>query len=354
MNGKKMTAGRAPAWAAALAVCLLAGAAGPANAGLLGALTGGDKPKTLVLEEGSDMAAALVEAVNDGNPFAKVSIGDQTLRKVAISAFQVKYVTDSSVAQTKSSSFGSSSTSRSAVAYKLEGPTPEQLQAITEQARERFVQLLAERGYEVLPPEALLADASFAALAGDGAGAQVKGAGLLSADGVVVTRARGTADLFGIMGMTKVMGLSDRLQALMLNVKLVVNFASLEEMGWADRVAKGAASGVTHEVRLSVDTRQTNGGGGEESGLWVVTGAGVKNPYPLRRKVYLPSPFAKEVRKLEKSTGEVAFGVLSSLMGNSAQSSSYLVVAADDYPERVAHDLGLVDQMLAEALPRPR
>ena len=49
-----------------------------------------------------------VEAVNDGNPFAKVSIGDQTLRKVAISAFQVKYVTDSSVAQTKSSSFGSS------------------------------------------------------------------------------------------------------------------------------------------------------------------------------------------------------------------------------------------------------
>ncbi len=351
MDGKFRTAGRAPAWAAVL-VWALAGAAGPAQAGLLGALTGGDKPKTIVLEDGSDMGAALVEALNDGNPFAKVGVGEQSLRKVAISAFQVKYVTDSAVAQSKASSFGSSNTSRTAVAYKLEGPTPEQLQAVTERARERLAQLLAERGYEVLPPEALLADANFAALADAAAAAQVKTTGLLGADGAVVTHAKGTADLFGIMGMTKVMGLSDRLQALMLNVKLVVNFASLEEMGWMDRVAKGAASGVSHEVRLSIDTRQ--GGGGEESGLWVVTGAGLKNPYPLRRKVYLPSPFAKEVRKLEKSTGEVAFGVLSSLMGNSAQSSSYLVVAADDYPERVGHDLGLVDQMLAEALPRPR
>lgn len=350
MNGKIRTAGRAPVWAAAGLMCLLAGTAGPAQAGLLGALTGGDKPKTIVLEEGSDMGAALVEAINDGNPFAKVSIGEQSLRKVAIGGFQVKYITDSSVAQTKSRSFGSDKTSRTAVAYRLEGPSPEQLQAITDGARERFAQLLAERGYDVLAPEAVLADAGFAPLAAEAAAAQVKTTGLLRSDGAVVTHARGTADLFGMMGPAKAMGLSDRLQALILNVKLIVNFASLEEMGWMDRVAKGAASGVTHEVRLSVG----NSPGTEESGLWVVTGAGVKNPYPLRRKVYLPSPFAKEVRKLEKTTGEVAFGVLSSLMGNSAQSSSYLVVAADDYPERVGHDLGLVDRMLAEALPKPR
>lgn len=349
MNRKIRTAGRAPVWAAVL-VCLLAGAAGPAQAGLLGALTGGDKPKTVVLEEGSDMGAALVEAINDGNPFAKVSVGEQSLRKVAISAFQVKYITDSSMAQTKARSFGSDKTSRTAVAYRLEGPTPEQLQAITDRTRDRFAQLLAERGYEVLPPETLLADPGFAPLVAEAAAAQVKGGSLLSADGSIVTHARGTADLFGMMGPAKAMGMSDRLQALMLHVKLIVNFASLEEMGWMDRVAKGAASGVTHEVRLSVG----NSPGNEESGLWVITGVGLKNPYPLRRKVYLPSPFAKEVRKLEKSTGEVAFGVLSTLMGNSAQSSSYLVVAADDYPDRVSHDLELVDRMLAEALPKPR
>lgn len=323
-----------------------------AQAGLFQALTGGDKGKTIVLEEGGDMSAALVDAVNDGNPFAKVSIGDQALRKVAISAFQVKFVTDSAVSQTKASSFGSTSTSRTSVAYRLEGPTPEQLQAITERAREQFAQLLVQRGYELLPPETLLADADFAALAARAGEAQVNSAGLLSSSGVVVTQARGTADLFGVMGMTKVMGLSDKLQALMLNVKLVVNFASLEEMGWADRVTKGAASGVNHEVRLSIDTQQD--GQGESSGLWIVTGAGLKNPYPFRRKVYLPSPFAKEVRKLEKSGGEVALGVLSTLLGNSSQSSSYLVVAAEDYPERVAHDLELVDRMMAEALPRGR
>lgn len=77
MNGKIRTAGRAPAWAAV-------------------ALTGGDKPKTIVLEEGS-----------------KVSVGEQSLRKVAISAFQVKYVTDNS-----------------AVAYRLEGLTSEALPAV--------------------------------------------------------------------------------------------------------------------------------------------------------------------------------------------------------------------------------
>lgn len=332
------------------ALCLAALlAAGPAwSGGLFDKITGGDKPKTLVLEDGSDLPAQLVEALNDGNPFARVSIAEQKLRRVAISGFQIKFLTNTAQSSVRKNLGGGDS--RAAVAYRLEGVTPEQMQALTDQARQALEQQLQARGYELVSAEELLADPDFARLASEAAQARVSDPNLLSTAGLVTVNAKGAADLFGVMGMTRVMGLSERLNALMLNVKLVLNFASLEEMGWLDRAKAGADSGVSHQVRLSIDTRQN--GSGEESGLWIVSSRGLQNPYPLRRKVYLPSAFAKEVRKLESSKTEAALGFLASLAGGGSVSASYLVVAADDYAERVAHDLGLVDRLLAEALPK--
>lgn len=330
--------------AAALAALNLALAAAPAHAGLLDLVRGSDPP--LVVQDDSDLTAALQRALDEKN----VTVSPrESVRRVGISAFEVRFVTDSSLTQTKRRmGLGTTGDSRASVAYQLQAPSPEVYQALTDQLRDAMEKAIAERGYEVVGAATLGQDADFAAKVAATPAAAKADPSFFSRTGAIVVHATGTADTFGFMGDATEMHLSGRLgpDVALLKIRLVVNFASMEEMGFAERAANGGGAGIEHQVGLTVDgTHESD----ELSRLVMVTPSGGW-PRTFRRTVQLPDPIAKEVKKADIGNGERALGVLRTLMGSSGSSVKYVVTPADDYAARLQAGLTRVVRMMAVSL----
>lgn len=321
----------------------------PVAAGLFGdLLKPADKP--VVLDEKSDPKQILASAVKEKDP--ALSIRGDRLKRVGISALQITFVTDSSLSQTKKRiGIGTSGEARANVNYKLEAPSPAVYQAVVDRMRVDLEKAIAARGYEVISPDALMADSEFAAKVANTPQARSNDPGFFSGRGDIIVNAKGTADTFGVMQGVAEMKLAERLGAGvgLIKVQLQVNFAALEEMGFADRALSGADAGVKHKIGLSVDS---NGQSNSPSQLTLSTSLGGW-PRPLLSTIYLPNPIAKDVKQLGESKTDAAIGFLKSLAGGSSTGASYVVTPADDYAEQLGGGLSLVAKVLAEALPAP-
>lgn len=324
-----------------ISLCL----SGVAHAGILDYLTkSNDKP--IVLDASSDMKKTMALAIKESDPIFKTR-GDK-ITKIGISAFQVRFITDSSLSQTKKN-IGSGNEVRAAVQYKLEVPPLEVYQRVTDQMRAQLEEEIRARGYEIIPAEKLAEDSGFAQKVSSTPNVSNNEAGFFSKTGEIVVHAKGTADTFGIMQGANEMRLAERFGsgAAMLKVSLLVNFASMEEMGFVDRALAGADAGIKHKVGLSIDAIPASN---SPSHLALGTPLGVW-PMPIRSKIYLNNPIAKNVEKLNESTSEAAIGFLKSLAGGTSSGTRYLVTPADDYEAQLTSGLGLSMKLLSESLP---
>lgn len=315
-----------------------------AHAGILDMLKAKDKP--IVLERDSDMRKTMALAIKESDPIFHVR-GDK-ITKVGISAFQVKFITDSSLSQTRKN-IGSGNEVRAAVQYKLELPPIEVYQRITDLMRTQLENELRERGYEIISTEKLVEDTDFAAKVRNTPSLTNSEPGFFSKSGEITVHASGTADTFGIMQGAAEMHLAEKFGsgAAMLKVKLVVNFASMEEMGFVDRALAGADAGIKHKVGLSIEADSASN---SPSHLALGTPLGVW-PMPIRSRIFMTNPIAKQVEKLNESTSEAAIGFLKSLAGGSSHGTRYLVTPADDYEAQMSEGLKLVMSLFAETLP---
>ncbi len=326
------------------AMSLLLGVWTSSHAGILDMLKGSDKP--IVLERTSDMKKTMALAIKESDPVFKVR-GDK-ITKIGISAFQVKFITDSSLSQTRKN-IGSGNEVRAAVQYKLEVPPIEVYQRITDQMRAQLETELRDRGYEIIAAEKLMENAEFGPKIRNTPSLTSSEAGFFSKTGEITVHATGTADTFGIMQGAAEMHLAESFGSgtAMLKVKLVVNFASMEEMGFTDRALAGADAGIKHKVGLSIEADSASNSPsnlalGTPLGLW---------PMPIRSRIFMNNPIAKKVDKLNESTSEAAIGFLKSLAGGTSQGTRYLVTPADDYEAQMSEGLKLVMSLCAETLP---
>ncbi|MDM4767637.1 hypothetical protein [Pelomonas sp. SE-A7] len=318
----------------------------PAHAGLFDLLKPTEKP--LVLTEQSDFAAAMSQTAQ--KPVPQLTLRDKTPPRLGISSFEVRYITDNSVSQTKRSiGIGQTREARASVQYQLEAPGPDVYQALTDGMQAQLRELLTARGYQLLSNEEMLADAEFAAQVAATPRAAQREPGFFSKSGEVLTFGSGTVD-----GGRFMMGMSDikRAERLgpdvgFLKIILVVDFASLQEMGLGERISAGADAGVKAKVGLAIATEPA---GNSPSQLHMFTSLGGV-PVPLMRTIYLEQPIAKSVTAMGESTSEAAIGFLKALAGGGSKGARYKVTPADDYAEQMAAGLKLVARMLAEALP---
>lgn len=315
------------------------------HAGVFDLLTKSNN-KPIVLDEKSDFRSVLAQSARENNP--QFNPRNELIERIGISAFQIHFVTDSSLSQTKKN-IGSGREARASVEYKLEAPSPEIYQVITDQLLEQFQSELRSRGYEIIPAEELQLDADFAKRLSSTENIKNREAGFFTKNGAIVVNARGTADTFGIMQGATEMHLAERFGkgSAMLKVRLQINFASLEEMGFLERAVAAADAGISHKVGLTLDTTPDSASPSQismatSSGLW---------PRPLMLPIYMNQAIAKKLTKLNESNTEAAIGFLMSLSGGSSRGSRYVVTPADDYQQQLEDGLKLVMKVLAESVP---
>lgn len=328
------------------ALVLSALLAGPAHAGLLDLLKPAEKP--LVLTAQSDFTAAMTQAAQA--PAPQLKIRGEAPPRLGISSFEVRYITDNSVSQTRRSiGIGATREARASVQYQLEAPGPEVYQALTDGMLAELREQLVARGYQMLSAEEMQADTDYAARLAATPRATQREPGFLSKTGEVLTFGSGTAEAGSLM-----MGMADIRRAErmgndvgFIKVILVVDFASLQEMGLGERIGSGADAGVKAHLGLAIAAEPASN---SPSQLHLFTSLGGM-PLPLRSTVYLEQPIAKAVTALGESSSEAAIGFLKALAGGSSRGARYRVTPADDYAEQMAAGLKLVARMLAESLP---
>ncbi len=327
-------------------LALSASLCAPAHAGLLDLLKPAEKP--LVLTAQSDFTAAMTQAAQ--SPAPQLKIRGEAPPRLGISSFEVRYITDNSVSQTRRSiGVGPTREARASVQYQLEAPGPEVYQALTDGMLAQLREQLAARGYQLLSTEEMQADADFAAKLAATPRATQREPGFFARSGEVLTFGSGTIEASGVM-----MGMSDIRRAErmgndigFIKVILVVDFASLQEMGLGERISSGADAGVKAKVGLAIAAEPASN---SPSQLHLFTSLGGM-PLPLRSTIYLEQPIAKSITAVSESSGEAAIGFLKALAGGSSRGARYRVTPADDYAEQMAAGLQLVARMLAEALP---
>lgn len=330
-------------------LALLACGGLPAQAGLFDLLKPSEKP--LVLTDKSDFTAAMTQTAQQPSP--QLKIRGEAPARLGISTFELRFITDNSISQTRRSiGLGQSREARASVQYQLEAPGPEVYQALTDGMLEQLREQLKARGYSLLSSEEMQADADFAAKLAATPRAAQREPGFFTKTGEVLTFGSGTVESGSVMmGMADIKR-AERMGAEVgfLKIILVVDFASLEEMGLGERITAGADAGVKAKVGLAIAAEAASN---SPSQMHLYTSLGGM-PLPLRRTVYLEQPIAKRITAISESKTEAAIGFLKSLAGGSSSGARYRVTPADDYAEQMAAGLKLVARMLAEALPLRR
>lgn len=298
-------------------------------------LKGSDKP--LVLDASTDLPATVKLAFQ--KPSSLDEVRGTPPARLAVSAFQIRFVTDSGFTSRR----GNASSS---VDYQLEVPPLELFQRVADTMRGQLEAALKQRGYTLLPADALLADAEFARGVAETPKAVEQGPSLLTRNGTIEVNATGGADTFGVMQGAAEMKLAERLggDVALVKVQLKLDFASLQEMGL---VEAAGGSGVKSQVGLSLFSE---GQGFSSNGVTVVTPAGAV-PNSLMKPVYLTQPIAKSVEKMAQSTSQAVTGFLSSLAGGQAGANRYKVVPADDYEAQLVGAGGQIARLLAATFP---
>lgn len=368
----------------AVAATLLLGASTPLHAGLFDNITGGEKPKRVELTTGSDKTAVFKDIFAGVGPFAsEVKPVELAVRKVAIAAFQIEFVTQHIAAAGKKGGLGGGGLEKT---FTLKGVGDEQQLAITEGLHQQFKDLLVQRGYEIVPVEALLSSSFKSELnnvegatlrkdESDGVLGSARSIGLIGRNsgdthsGSVVVTARGTAPrVFDVkFGLPSAMMLADELGIAVVQARLQVNFMQID---------------TSNEALFSLaeaEGRPRNMLAKQGSQLSVFWPGSKLAQFTVNKSLLLPGSVGAEVTELAMTSGEKAgagakmalsalggffggsggrgglaqaAGDLGGTLGSIAGSGKFEVTADADYQTKLLQDLGLVIGVYAEALPR--
>lgn len=367
-----------------IALVLLFGLSVQAQAGLFDKVTGGEKPKRIELSESSDKAAVFRQAFSEDSMFvAATKPAEFDVRKVAIAAFQVEFVIQH-VAAAAGSGSGSSGGSVEKT-FTLKGASDEQMIAITEKLHQQFKDLLAQRGYEVLPSDVLMNSSFKSELTNadgtplrkdekDGVLGSARSMGLIGRNsgdthsGSVVVTARGTSPLvfetkFGVPSAMKV---ADELGIAVVQARLQVSFMQIDTSNTA-LFSISEAEGKPRNMLAA-----------QKSHLSVFWPNSKMAQFVVKKALLLPGSASDKVTELAMTDGEKAgavakgalsvvggfFGVgggsgglaqaagdLGGTMHSIGGSGKFEVTADADYEKKLSQDLGLVLGLYAEALP---
>ena len=358
-----------------LVLCLLFST--HATAGLFDKMTGGEKPQRVELTESSDKAAVFKQAFSDDGAFAPVAKpAEFAVRKVAISSFQVEFVTQQ--IGSGAGSGGGSGGGSVEKTFTLKGATDEQMVAITEKLHQQFKDLLKQRGYEVLPADALI-NSSFKNELTNADGTPIRAdekdsvlgparsMGLIgrstgdSQGASVTVTAQGTAPkVFALKyGIPSSMKLANELGIAVIQARMQVNFMQIDSSNTA-LLSVAETEGKPRNMLAAT--------GSQISVFWPDSKAAY---FAVKKSVSLPGSAASEVTKLEMTggdktavAGKVALNVIGGLLGFSnggglgataasvAGSGKFEVTANADYEQKLSQDLGLALGLYAEALPK--
>jgi hypothetical protein len=318
----------------------------------------------LALEAGfkpAEQAAALVSASETG-PI-------KGLKRVAVAQFAVEFVTADSVSA-QTSGFGTAGRASVSGQYKLVGVQAADFQALLQDQYSHFIKQLRERGLEVVEPDQLAASATWRKLVAAGTPLPQQSATSITVGPpghALYGFAKGSAaqaqgGLFGTLtaigsgfgavgaGIDNSSVQQELDGAALIEVTMRVHFAQLtnHNKGFFGRLSDRAeVSAKLHPIvtqaRLSV-----------QAGPAVTTMA-------LKRPLLLDPEAFTELRKLDKSAGEVAgavaLGLLRMAIGNKDSSSADSFEAVSEpvrYRERVGAGLATVGELFVNRIAAER
>ena len=367
-----------------IAVMFLFGVSTQVQAGLFDNITGGEKPKRVELTKSSDKTAVFKDVFAGVGPFAsEVKPAEVALRKVAIAAFQIEFVTQHIASAGKKGGLGGGGLEKT---FTLKGVSNEQQLAITERLHQQFKDLLVQRGYEIVPVEALMNSSFKSELSNvdgtplrkdekDGVLGSARSMGLIGRDsgdthsGSTVVTARGTAPrVFDTkFGMPSAMKLADELGIAVVQARLQVNFMQIDTSNEA-LFSLAEAEGKPRNMLAKQGSQLSVFWPGSKMAQFIVN-----------KSLLLPGSVGGAATELAMTDGEKAgagakmalsalggffgsgggYGGLAQAAGDLGGTASAIAgsgkfeVAADaDYQTKLLQDLGLVIGVYAEALPR--
>lgn len=371
----------APFLALALTASLCAA---PAHAGLFDKLTGGEKPKRVELSDTSDKADVFKQAFSDEGPFASAAKpADFAVRKIAIGGFQIEFVTQHIATASSSGGIGGSGLEKT---FTLKGATEAQMAEVTEKLFQQFKTLLTQRGYEVLPAEALL-NSSFKSELGnadatpqrkdekDGVLGSARSIGLIGRStgdthgGSVIVTAQGTSpNVFEMkFGMPAGMKVADELGVAVVQARFQVNFMQVDTSNQA-LLSTAEAEGKPRNMLAA---------GG--SSFTVFSPGSKMAQFAVKKSILLPSSVADTATELamtdtEKASAgaKMALSAVGGFFGFGGGSGGLAQAAGDlggtvrsvggsgkfevttdaNYSSKLAQDLGLALGLYVEALPK--
>ena len=342
-----------PLIGAALAACLLAGAAPPASAK--------DDTTPLAVDASFDAAAAAAKGFTVLE--SKVLKG---IKRVAVPVFAVEFVVADNVSST-SSGFGGGGRATNALYYKMQGAAEADYQAITDAVYLQFLADLKASGVEVIDAAQVVAAPTYRKLVASGRPAPVKTDSTLTLSppglGIYGMAAMGggnsakSKSVFGALSdvgagfaavgaITDTIQLGTELDASLIEVRMRVSFVQLSDdsRGFLGRIAGQAA--VSGKSFPSVDNIMV----GVQSGP-------LRSTLTMKHTLTLDPAAFSEVR--EKATtkadvaGAVAVGLLKLALGSKDSfDSKELEVVADPakYREVVGGGLTSAGRMVVARL----
>lgn len=290
--------------------------------------------------------------------------GLKPLQKVAISSFQVEFLTKAA-ASASSREIGRSGSAGVSTVISLTGVGDADFQAITDALYRDTVAELQALGLEVLPVSRVLASPAYQKMATAGGPSPYRKSGSVSSSvyapdglavygfGVAPVRGGGLLDaLSGLGAAASAIGgsidLQKELDATLVDVRLVVGFAELQS---SDRSLLERISGKA-EVKAQVGPTVL----AEDSRL-SLQGPGGVSTFALQKPLALDGAAIAQVKDTSSVAGNIGLAVLSLAIGNGGSQRAVEKEAQADpaaFGRIVGQGLGAVRQMLLQRLKEQR
>ena len=305
----------------------------------------------------AERAASMLEIANTN------SLALKDIKRVAISSFQVEFVTKGA-ASASSYEIGKSGRANTNVHITLVGLAQPDFQAITDQLHGEFVRDLAAMKIEVVPTELVLKAAAYQKMASSGkpspaetrtsntwstvyapAGLGVYGLGASSTTFALVGGFSAMSDV--LTTMTGNLDLAKELDATLVVVRLVVNFVDMKSSNssWFGR-SSGEAK-VAWEFGPSVAAK---------SSFMSVTSQTDTVTMTLQAPLLINGSAFKEVKDVSSIAANVGLALLSAAIGKGGSSTAIdkeAVADPEKYRAVVGAGLAAVREMFIERLRAP-
>ncbi|TDP61469.1 hypothetical protein [Roseateles toxinivorans] len=320
----------------------------------LSALSAQAREEALILDAGfkpAELAGTLMKSSTDAREV-------RGLKRVAITGFDVEFVTKGA-ASASATEIGRSGSASTSVYVTLVGVAEPDFQAIVDQLYAEFVRDVQASGIEVVPAAQLMASGTYRKMAAGGSPAPHKKSGggewstVFTPEGRPVMglslQSKGVLGAFG--GLASMSGaifdnieLQKELDATLLTVRMVVKFVDLasSSSSFLGRIS-GTAS-VTGKVSPTIAA------GATQMSLQSALGGA---QFGLQRPLQIDAAAIPEIKDVSSVAGNIGLAVLSLAIGKGGSATAVEKEAVADpvrYRELVSAGLGNVRELMVERI----